>query len=37
MDRSQRDRFLAAAYELEARWAPLWAVQFRTGLRPGEI
>src|SRR5438552_16051854 len=36
MTREQRDRFLATAYEDEPWWAPMWAVQVRTGLRPGE-
>lgn len=36
MDREQRDRFLAVAGQVEPWWAPMWAVQVRTGLRPGE-
>lgn len=37
MTRDQRDRFLAKAVEVEPWWAPLWSVQVRSGLRPGEI
>jgi integrase len=34
--REQRDSFLVKAWELERRLAPLWFVQTRTGVRPGE-
>ncbi len=37
MDRAQRDRFLATAQKVAPWWAPMWAVQVRTGLRPGEV
>src|SRR5262249_11870592 len=33
----QRDRFLATAERLRPWWFPAWAVQVRTGLRPGEL
>jgi integrase len=36
MDRDQRDRFLATAYQVEPWWAPMWEVQVLSGLRPGE-
>jgi integrase len=36
MTRDQRDRFLTTAVEIEPWWMPMWAVEVRTGLRPGE-
>lgn len=37
MDREQRARFLAAAFEHEAWLAPMWFFGFRVGVRPGEL
>ena len=37
MTREQRDVFLRTATTVEPWWAPMWAVQARTGLRPGEV
>jgi len=37
MTREERDRFLTVAERVEPWWAPMWAVQTLTGLRPGEV
>ena len=37
MNREQRDAFLRKAAEHEPWWASMWAVQVRTGVRPGEV
>ena len=37
MTLAQRDLFLATAYEVEPWWAPMWDVEVRIGVRPGEM